>query len=66
MILDTPGLFKIRLNNNRPIRAPGQDPAVRRESHVGQRRWKRSHPPSQLQTLSKWSREASNELATPG
>jgi len=55
---DAPGLFRIRLDDtHHRLRAPGQDAdAARRRARAGQLAQKRSHPPSQLHTLAKWSR----------
>jgi len=55
---DAPGLFNVRLDNTRQIRAPRQDTAAERQGRRGQLQRKRSHPPSQLHSLSKWSKEA--------
>jgi hypothetical protein len=56
---DAPGLFGIRLDDTHRLRARGEDgDAARREGRAGQLAQKRTHPPSQLHTLAKWSRFA--------
>ena len=54
---EAPGLFTIRLDDTHRLRAPGRDAAAKEERLAPLQR-KRSHPPSQLHTLSKWSRES--------
>lgn len=55
--LDTPGLFRVQLGNTRATRTGARETAAVRQARVRERLRKRSHPPSQLRTLSAWRRE---------